>query len=263
MKADRFTTDDGVGIAWYEWLPEVDAADGRPVLLQHGYIANAHLNWELSGVVDAFVGAGRRVIAPDARGHGDSDKPHDVDMYGESRMATDLMQLVDLVGVDSYDLVGYSMGGVISVITATRDPRLRHLVVGGIGAGIIDFGGVDRRSFDRTALADALDSGATPPTGNDGVDSFIGFIDSVGGDRVALACQARASHSTPIPLDRITAQTLVMVGSEDDLAVEPERLAGAIPGAVLKVVTGDHLGTILDPVFTPTAIDFTATGRLP
>ena len=206
---------------------------------------------------------GRRVLALDARGHGDSDKPHDPTGYGESRMSTDLMSMVDQLGVDEYDLIGYSMGGVISLVTATRDPRVRHLVVGGIGAGIIDFGGVDRRSFDRTALADALESGAVPPTGNAGIDGFLAFVDSVGGDRIALACQARAAHAEPIPLDRISSPTLVMVGSDDELAVEPRRLTDAIPGAHLKVVDGDHLSALGDPEFVPTLVAFAAEGKVP
>jgi len=55
----RFTTSDGIGIAYRTWA---DDAVGPPVLLHHGFIANAQLNWVLTGVVDALVAAGRRLV---------------------------------------------------------------------------------------------------------------------------------------------------------------------------------------------------------
>src|SRR5262249_57481466 len=54
---------------------------GPTVLLLHGFGADHELNWGRSGVIDALVDSGRRVIATDARGHGASDKPHDPDPH--------------------------------------------------------------------------------------------------------------------------------------------------------------------------------------
>jgi pimeloyl-ACP methyl ester carboxylesterase len=54
-------------------------------------------NWVATGVVDALLAAGRRVIALDARVHG-SEKPHDLARYGEQRMAKDLAVLLDTIG---------------------------------------------------------------------------------------------------------------------------------------------------------------------
>ena len=105
---ERFTTSDGIGIAYRTWN---DAAAGPPVLLHHGFIADAHLNWGITGVIDALVADGRRVVAHDARGHGRSDTPHDPARYGEARMALDVAELADHLGLDAFDLVGYSMGG--------------------------------------------------------------------------------------------------------------------------------------------------------
>ncbi len=91
-QAKRFHSSDGLSLAYYEWgVPGASA----PVALHHGFVANAHANWEGPGVVAALVAAGRHVIAPDARGHGQSDKPHDPASYGEARMAGDLGALLD------------------------------------------------------------------------------------------------------------------------------------------------------------------------
>ena len=84
---ERFVSFDGTEIAYQEWGSDRGAP---PVVLHHGYVVDANVNWVLPGVVDALVAAGRRVVAPDARGHGASGKPHDPARYGEDRMARDL-----------------------------------------------------------------------------------------------------------------------------------------------------------------------------
>lgn len=68
------------------------------MLLLHGFAADARLNWEGPGVVEALVARGRHVLALDARGHGSSDKPHDDALYGEPVMARDVRQLIDRAG---------------------------------------------------------------------------------------------------------------------------------------------------------------------
>ncbi|WP_320783217.1 alpha/beta hydrolase [Streptomyces sp. CRN 30] len=256
-----FRADDGTEIAYKVW--EGDAAL-PPVLLHHGFIASGATNWEVPGIVAALTGAGRRVVTVDARGHGASGKPHDPASYGEARMARDVTALLDLLGADRVDLVGYSMGAVVALLTAVRDRRVRRLVVGGVGCGVPECGGVDSRVLDGPALRHALttdDPGTvTDPT----AAAFRAFVDAAGGDRIALAAQAAAAHAEPIGLDRITAPTLVLAGREDPLAARPEVLAAAVPGAVLRLVEGDHVGALRDPAFTERLVGFLGgdgTGR--
>ena len=108
-----FTTWDGIAIAYQEWGEQ---ASLPPVVLHHGFVADANANWVLPGVVGGLVAAGRRVVAPDARGHGSSEKPHDPGFYGEQRMARDLAALLEVIGGGQVDLVGYSMGAVVALI---------------------------------------------------------------------------------------------------------------------------------------------------
>jgi len=248
---ERFTTSDGIGIAYRTWG---ETADLPPVVLHHGFIANAHLNWVLPGIVDSLVDAGRQVVAHDARGHGRSDTPHDPALYGEARMALDVGELADHLGLDRFDLVGYSMGGVTATIAATQEPRVRRLVIGGIGSAIVELGGVDTRVMDRDALAEVLEQDDPGAVADPAIAAFRGFVDAVGGDRLALAAQARSVHRSPIALDRITAPTLLLVGADDDLATRPEVLAAAIPDCRVQVVAGDHMGALGDPGFTPAIV---------
>ncbi len=249
---ERFTTSDGIAIAYRTWG---DDADGPPVLLHHGFIANAQANWVMTGVVDALVAAGRRVVAHDARGHGRSDTPHDPALYGEARMARDLVELADHLGLGPFDLVGYSMGGVTATIAAaTEGARVRRLVIGGIGSAVVECGGVDTRVMDRDALADVLEADEPPEVTDPTIAAFRGFVEAIGGDRLALAAQARSVHREPIALDRITAATLLLVGADDHLASRPEVLAAAIPDCRVHVVPGDHMGALMDPEFTPALV---------
>lgn len=222
---------------------------GPVVLLHHGFIADSRTNWVLPGIVDALVAAGRRVVTIDARGHGESEKPHDSARYGEARMAEDVMTLADLLDEPAgYDLVGYSMGAIVSLIVATRDSRVRSVVASGVGSAVVELGGVDTRAVGGPALADAL-LADDPATISPAAVGFRAFVDAVGGDRVALAAQARSLHAAPIPLGTITVPAMVLAGRDDHLATRPEVLAGAIPGAVLRVVPGDHLGAVREPEF--------------
>ena len=108
-----FRTWDGLELAYREWGEKTALA---PVVLHHGFVADADANWVATGVVDALTAAGRAVIAPDARGHGSSEKPHDPARYGEQRMARDLTVLLDTIGLCQIDLVGYSMGAIVALI---------------------------------------------------------------------------------------------------------------------------------------------------
>src|SRR5260370_37363515 len=138
----RLSSLDGNKISYQEWGA---AGTLPPVLLHHGFLSNATSNWVTPGVVAALSDAGRQVIALDARGHGASGKPHDPSVYGEGKMAQDLRQLVDVAGAAQVDLVGYSMGALVALLAASQDARIHRLVVGGIGAGVLDLGGWESR----------------------------------------------------------------------------------------------------------------------
>jgi pimeloyl-ACP methyl ester carboxylesterase len=250
---ERFDSHDGIGIAYRQW----NAGTGPvPVVLHHGFMASGALNWEGPGVVAALVEAGRWVVTIDARGHGESDKPHDPARYGEAIMARDLMTLVDRLGAERYDLVGYSMGAVVSLLVAIQDPRVRRLVIGGVGEGVVVCGGVDTRVLPNLALAQALEAEDPSSVEHPGAAGFRAFADMLRADRKALAAQSRSVHARPIALDRIAVPALLLAGDSDPLAMRPEVLARAIPGAELRMLKGDHLGALQDPAFIPSIRDF-------
>lgn len=252
--ASQFTTTDGFRIAWHELG---GPPDGFPVILQHGYTANTQSEWVSCGIAAAIAGLGRRVIGIDALGHGATDRPHEPEHYGEARMARDVSALATHLRLSSFDLVGYSMGAIVSLICATNEPRLRRLAIGGVGEAVVLLGGVDTRALDNNVLAEVMladDPSAFP----EGVQNFRRNAEARGNDRFALAAQARVVNSRPIPLDRIKVPTLVIAGTSDPLAVRPEVLADAIPGARLELVPGDHGTSRTSSEFTRALVAFLA-----
>ncbi|AEN09389.1 MULTISPECIES: alpha/beta fold hydrolase [unclassified Streptomyces] len=244
---DALRTHDGLTLRYRTWSRGPGSAL-PPVVLLHGFAAHARLNWEGPGVVEALVSRGRRVYAPDARGHGDSDKPHDDAFYGEALMARDVRLLIDRVGADRVQVAGYSMGAVVALLAAAEDARISRLVVGGIGAGAVEVGGLDTRVMPPELVAAALtaEDVAHAPERTRG---FRILADATGSDRLALAAQVRSVHRGALPLDRITVPTLVLAGESDPLAERPGVLAGAIAKAELALLPGDHLGVVRDAGF--------------
>lgn len=254
----RFTADDGIEIAAYEYRPDRPADGLPPVVLHHGFAADTVSNWVSPGVVDALLDAGRTVISIDARGHGASDKPHDVGSYGESRMSHDLTQLLDELELTRVDLAGYSMGAIVSAVTASRDRRIRRMVIGGIGGRIARLGNGRTEGLDRSAIAEALLTDDPDSVTDPSARAFRRFADSTGGDRLALAAQMQAAHTSPIALGDITAPTLLIVGDRDPLASDPESLVEAISDGELRIVPGDHLSAVAAPEFADELVSFLA-----
>lgn len=106
--------------------------EGEPVLLIHGFRANANMNWRAPGVVK-MLAEEYQVISIDNRGHGESDKPEADGMYGV-KMVEDCVRLLDHLKIEKAHWVGYSMGGMITLKALTMHPeRIRSAIIGGMG----------------------------------------------------------------------------------------------------------------------------------
>ena len=90
--------------------PFLDEGEGEPIVLIHGFASNKEVNWVYPGWVTTLRRAGRRVIALDNRGHGESTKLYDPAAYHSAIMAEDVRALLDHLGLGRADVMGYSMG---------------------------------------------------------------------------------------------------------------------------------------------------------
>lgn len=110
----------------------VDQGSGEPVILVHGGFADAEWNWIDPGVAEALAEE-FRVVSLDLRGHGQSSKLYDPRDYGEE-MVLDILRLMDHLGFATAHIVGYSMGGDITMALLTSHPdRVERAFVGGGG----------------------------------------------------------------------------------------------------------------------------------
>jgi len=94
--------------------------DGPPVMLMHGWMATADLNWV--GVYGALVDAGYRVLAIDHRGHGRGLRP--LAPFRLADCAGDAAAALRLLGAAPGIVVGYSMGGAIAQLVARDYPEV-------------------------------------------------------------------------------------------------------------------------------------------
>ena len=109
-----------------------ERGSGEPVVLLHGISGNT-TNWDTFGFRDALLEAGFRVVAFDARGHGESGKPHDPAQYGRE-MVDDIRRLLDHLRVPEAHIVGYSMGaGLAQAFRAMHPDRVLTVILGGGG----------------------------------------------------------------------------------------------------------------------------------
>lgn len=232
----------------------LDEGEGEPILLVHGFASSKNVNWVYPTWVSELRKGGRRVIALDNRGHGDSDKLYDPAQYSIPMMAGDVVALMDHLDIPRADVMGYSLGARMTAWLGARQPeRLRSAILGGIGIAMIDGGGPGENVA--VALeAPTLDE-VTDPVGR----TFRAFADQTRSDRKALAACLRGSRGlmTRDQAKSISVPVLIAVGTADEVAGSAEELGRIIPGSdVLDIPNRDHMRAVGDKVYKEGVNDF-------
>jgi pimeloyl-ACP methyl ester carboxylesterase len=224
---------------------------GAPIQLVHGFLGSLESNWERTGWIDFLLAQGRQVIGMDLRGHGLSGKPHDASAYAGDHILDDVVAVMDVVGLERTDLMGYSMGGGVVIDLLARVPeRFTSVIAGGAG--------IRAGRPDRTATIEALEtddvSSITDPRAlamrqfaeNQSADptSLVGRDN----DLKALAAVLRGTGSTAFDpaklteaLRRVQTPVLAVVGDKDPNLSEAQLLIETVPFGELVVLPGeDH-----------------------
>src|SRR5262249_11517103 len=154
--------------------------EGEPIVLVHGFASTKNVNWVYPTWVSELKKSGRRVVALDNRGHGDSAKLYDPEQYSIATMASDVIALMDHLGIERADMMGYSLGGRMAAWLGLSKPnRLRSAILGGIGIAMIEGGGPGE-NVAQALEAPSLDE-VTDPVGR----TFRAFADQTRSDRLA------------------------------------------------------------------------------
>jgi pimeloyl-ACP methyl ester carboxylesterase/bifunctional DNA-binding transcriptional regulator/antitoxin component of YhaV-PrlF toxin-antitoxin module len=88
---------------------------GHPVVLIHGGTVSFKHNYADFGWIESLNGIGLQVIGLDLRGHGKSDKPQEVESYGTSNLASDVIAVLDRLSLTRASLVAYSIGTAVAL----------------------------------------------------------------------------------------------------------------------------------------------------
>jgi pimeloyl-ACP methyl ester carboxylesterase len=231
-----------------------DASAGEAVILVHGFASTADHNWGSTGWL-AMLSPKFRVIAPDVRGHGLSDKPHVREAYGYSSMGADVTRLMDHLGLERALLMGYSMGASIAIeLMLSHSERFRAIVLGGIA---YDDGLEDKA--DRDAIAEAYRADDPATIKSPVAKAYRRFAESMPNDLRALAALIDAERSPfdPARLAAVRPPVLIVVGANDNAIGDPKPLARMIPGSRLVMLEGrDHMTAPADQVFKEVVVEF-------
>jgi pimeloyl-ACP methyl ester carboxylesterase len=225
--------------AWAEEKPSIRSFDangvkivyfvqgkGEPVVLIHGWLSSAGINWALPGISGALAEK-YQVIALDVRGHGLSDKPKKEEAYGPE-LVEDIVRLLDHLKIKKAHIVGYSMGGIMAANFIVKHPdRVLSGTLGGMGW--LQQGGLGQMGFDML--------GKNNPNPDAAGICFRSLA------KLALTEQEIKSIKAPVA---------VLVGDNDNLVkklyVEPlKKVRSDWP--VTEIKGGDHLSCIIKPQF--------------
>lgn len=236
VRTERIASFDGAELAVHR------QGAGRPVLLLHGLFSSAQMNWIRFGHASRLAEAGFEAVMPDLRAHGESDKPHDPEAYPHDVLVRDVGAVVEALNLDTFDLVGFSLGARTAARAAVAGVSPRRLVLAGMG--LEGLAGWDRRA---AFFIDAIDRAADVKHG-DPAFMAVQFMKTMKVDHVAARLLLGSVDDTSREdLAAITMPTLVVCGADDRDNGSPQALADALPDARFEEVPGTHMSSVTEP----------------
>ncbi len=267
--AEQFFDSDGVRIAY------VDEGRGEALVLLHGFSTSADEMWMRPPFspepMIPKLAHEYRVIAPDLRGHGESDKPHDPALYG-CELAEDVIRLLDHLGIAKAHVVGYSMGATVAgKLLASHPDRLLSVTFGG-GAPLVRSSEACSEVIDETASSLERGDGMGPlvialtapdqPKPSTLEASLVSAFMLVNKDQAALGAVMRSQPQLEVAAADVAACRVpvqFIYGDREaswkvDVIECAER---ALPDADVVVIKGgDHITTVANPQFWAEALAF-------
>jgi pimeloyl-ACP methyl ester carboxylesterase len=238
---------------------------GEPLILLHGGIGAG----EMFGAILPALAAGRRVVTVDLQGHGgtaDIDRPLRPEL-----MADDIAALLDHLGLERADVMGYSLGGLVALRTAIQHPaRVRRLVLVSVAFRR------DGSHPEAVAAMDQMSAAAAEPMKQSPLyEQYARLAPRVEDWPVLIGKTAeflKVDYDWTADIEKITAQTLLVFADADSIrpahVVEFDALLGgglrdagwdnsAQPSNQLAVLPGrTHYDVYMAPPLAPIVVQF-------
>jgi len=232
-----------------------DQGVGEPIVLVHGFASDIQMNWRETSWFKTLTSAGYCVLALDCRGHGASGKLYSPSDYTSEAMGSDVLALMDHLGIESCRLMGYSMGAIISLkLALDHEERFKRLILGGIGDHVLRGGPGNREEIASGLEAESL-AGVSHPVARE----FRAFADRQKSDLRALAACIRGRRTSfeREDLVQLGLPVLVVAGEKDGLVGDAGALAKCFAqGQAVIVPRRDHMKTVADRVYKDAVLDF-------
>ena len=245
--------DHEVRLAFIDERPALSGRD-EPILLIHGFASTHAVNWVFPQWIKTLTGAGRRVVAFDNRGHGRSERLHDPAAYAMQKMVEDARAVLDHLGIETADVMGYSMGARIAAFFAKEHAsRVRSLILGGLGHHLVDRAGLP------LAIAEAMEAPSLAGLADPMQRRFRAFAEATKSDLKALAACARGARQVMSETEagEIDVPVLIAAGTKDDVAGDPHELAALFRRARAVDIPGrDHNRAVGDTVYKESVLEF-------
>ncbi len=234
----KWTASDGIELAYHE------IGSGRPAVLLHGLFSDAQMNWIKFGHAERIASHGFRVIMPDLRAHGLSGKPHDPAKYPADILVRDLRELIAHLGLDEFDLGGFSLGSRTTIDAVSHGVTPRRAILAGTGMDVLT--NWERRCRFFVEAIERFDEARR----GDPHWLSIQFMRTMKIDLTAAELLLKALGDHPSPEEALAAfvmPTLVVCGSEDEDNGSARELAAALPNARYEEIPGTHMSSVTKP----------------
>jgi pimeloyl-ACP methyl ester carboxylesterase len=239
---EKMSSFDGSTIAY------LDEGEGDPVILIHGFINDAS-SWNGTVIKKQLLENGYRVIIPDLRGNGFSEKPKDEKGFKDNAEVKDLKALLDHLKIKSITAIGYSRGAIVLAKWLTEETRINKAIIGGMG---LDF---TNKDWDRRILFERAFLGLDEL--NETTEGAVNYAKSKKANLDILGWLQRYQPvASKKALSEMKTKTLVIAGDQDTDNGNPEELATILPKGSLVIVAGDHNTTYRKEPFATAVMAF-------
>ncbi|MFC3311135.1 alpha/beta fold hydrolase [Blastomonas aquatica] len=241
----RIRSFDGTQLAVHE------TGEGRALLLLHGLFSSAETNWIKFGHAAKLAQAGFRVIMPDLRAHGQSAAPHDPAAYPRDVLVDDALSLIETLGLDDFDLGGFSLGARTTAKLLGAGATPRKAILAGMGwEGLTGWG--RRRDFFVTAIhrRDEVKRG-------DPHFMAVAFMKTQGIDPWRPGCCSTAlAMSIPMRWWHAMSRCWWLCGADDSDNGSAPELARQLGNATYREIKGTHMSSVLEPSLAEEMVSF-------